>query len=679
MSDTKQNNYLKIALLGNPNAGKSSVFNGLTGLSQKTGNYAGVTVDRQEGKTTFLHNQTKITFSILDLPGIYSLYPNSNDEIIACKTLLDEKENIDVVVIVVDAANLKRNLLLATQLIDLKFKTVIALNMMDEANKQGIVINIKELEKTLGAEIVPLDSRRQIGFTELKNAILNAKVSPSIFYDLTASYAAEYTNYKEYIIATLNQNKNKTSAIAENADKIYRFNSINYLIAKNVKSPEQLSSKKISSKIDAVITHKVYGYIVLLLVLFFVFQFIFFISEAPMNWIELAFMNLGDFVHAKLPEGQLNDLIVNGVITGISGVVMFIPQIAFLFMFIGFLEDSGYMARASFIMDKVMRRFGLNGKSVIPLISGTACAVPAIMATRSISNTKERLITVFILPLISCSARLPVYTLLISVLFPNSQFLGIFNSKGIVLFLLYFLGFLVTLITASVLKRLLKTKEASFFVMELPVYRWPQAKNIGLMVFSKVKVFVKEAGKIILAISIILWFLSTHGGSDKYKELEKKQNTLINLESSELNLVELKKIETEKLEQSYIGKFGHFIEPSIKPLGYDWKIGIALITSFAAREVFVGTMATIYQANDTESEIGIKQKLLSEKDEAGNLKYTPAVCWSLLLFYAFALQCMSTIAVVKRETKSWTWVLVQLAFMSTLAYLSAFGAYQFLS
>jgi len=679
LSETKQNNYLKIALLGNPNAGKSSVFNGLTGLSQKTGNYAGVTVDRQEGKTTFLHNQTKITFSILDLPGIYSLYPNSNDEIIACKTLLDEKENIDVVVIVVDAANLKRNLLLATQLIDLKFKTVIALNMMDEANKQGIVINIKELEKTLGAEIVPLDSRRQIGFTELKNAILNAKVSPSIFYDLTASYAAEYPNYKEYIIATLNQNKNKTSAIAENADKIYRFNSINYLIAKNVKSPEQLSSKKISSKIDAVITHKVYGYIVLLLVLFFVFQFIFFISEAPMNWIELAFMNLGDFVHAKLPEGQLNDLIVNGVITGISGVVMFIPQIAFLFMFIGFLEDSGYMARASFIMDKVMRRFGLNGKSVIPLISGTACAVPAIMATRSISNTKERLITVFILPLISCSARLPVYTLLISVLFPNSQFLGIFNSKGIVLFLLYFLGFLVTLITASVLKRLLKTKETSFFVMELPVYRWPQTKNIGLMVFSKVKVFVKEAGKIILAISIILWFLSTHGGSDKYKELEKKQNTLVNLESSELNLVELKKIETEKLEQSYIGKFGHFIEPSIKPLGYDWKIGIALITSFAAREVFVGTMATIYQANDTESEIGIKQKLLSEKDEAGNLKYTPAVCWSLLLFYAFALQCMSTIAVVKRETKSWTWVLVQLAFMSALAYLSAFGAYQFLS
>ncbi len=679
MSDTKQNNYLKIALLGNPNAGKSSVFNGLTGLSQKTGNYAGVTVDRLEGKTTFLRDQTKITLSILDLPGVYSLYPKSNDETIACKTLLDEKENIDVVVIVVDASNLKRNLLLATQVIDLKFKTVVALNMIDEANKQGVIINVEELEKALGVKVIPLDSRHQIGFTELKEAILNANVSNSVFYDINAAYIKDPLNYKEYITSTLFSNKNITTTSLENADKIHRFNTINYLIAKCVKSPEQLSSKKISSKIDAIITHKVYGYLILLLVLFFLFQFIFFISEAPMNWIETAFMSLGEFVQTKLPEGQLNDLIVNGLITGVSGVVMFIPQIAFLFMFIGFLEDSGYMARASFIMDKVMRPFGLNGKSVIPLISGTACAVPAIMATRAISNTKERLITVFILPLISCSARLPVYTLLISVLFPSSKFLGIFNSKGIVLFLLYFLGFFVTLLTAFALKKILKTKEASFFIMELPVYRWPQAKNIGIMVFSKVKIFVKEAGKIILAISVVLWFLSTHGASDEFKELEIKQAALVNTEPNEINSTELKRIETEKLEQSYIGKFGHFIEPSIKPLGYDWKIGIALITSFAAREVFVGTMATIYQANDTQNEIGIKQKLLTEKDEFGNLKYTPAVCWSLLLFYAFALQCMSTIAVVKRETKSWAWVMAQLAFMSALAYLSAFTAFQVLS
>ena len=675
MSDNKQNNYLKVALLGNPNAGKSSVFNGLTGLKQKTGNYAGVTVDRQEGSASFLHNGNKIELSVLDLPGIYSLFPKSNDEEIACKTLLDERENIDVVVIVVDASNLKRNLLLATQLIDLKFKTVVALNMIDEADAQNIKINIAELQQTLGVKIISLDSRRQKGFSKLKEAIVNAKVSESFFYDLNASFTKEYNNYKHFIVATLASVKNNETTKLENADKIYRFNSINYIIAKSVQSPEQLSSKKITSKIDAITTHKVYGYFILLLVLFLVFQFIFFISETPMDWIESAFLNLGDVIQEHLPKGQLNDLIVNGLIAGISGVVMFIPQIAFLFMFIGFLEDSGYMARASFIMDKIMRRFGLNGKSVIPLISGTACAVPAIMATRAISNTKERLITVFILPLISCSARLPVYTLLISVLYPNSKFLGVFNSKGLVLFLLYLLGFVVTLITAFVLKKLLKTKEASFYVMELPVYRWPQAKNIGIMMFSKVKVFIKEAGKVILAISIVLWFLSTHGSSNKFVELEIKQAALENNRLTK-NSEELKKIETQKLQQSYIGQFGQFIEPAIKPMGYDWKIGIALITSFAAREIFVGTMATIYQANEEDTDKGIKQKLLTEKDEQGALRYTPAVCWSLLLFYAFALQCMSTIAVVKRETKSWKWVVMQLVFMSALAYLSAFSAYK---
>ena len=678
MSANKKNNHLKVALLGNPNAGKSSVFNGLTGLKQKTGNYAGVTVDRQEGFTSFLHQGNKIDLSILDLPGIYSLFPKSNDEEIACKTLLDERENIDVIVIVVDASNLKRNLLLATQLIDLKFKTVVALNMIDEADAQNIKINTAQLQQTLGAEIIPLDSRRQKGFSKLKEAIVNAKVSESFFYDLNAGFIKEYNNYKHFIIAALASVKNKETMQLENADKIYRFNTINYIIAKSVQSPEQLSSKKITSKIDAITTHKIYGYFILLLVLFLVFQFIFFISETPMNWIETAFLNLGEIMHEHLPKGQLNDLIVNGLIAGISGVVMFIPQIAFLFMFIGFLEDSGYMARASFIMDKIMRRFGLNGKSVIPLISGTACAVPAIMATRAISNTKERLITVFILPLISCSARLPVYTLLISVMYPNSKFLGIFNSKGAVLFLLYLLGFVVTLLTAFVLKKILKTNETSFYVMELPVYRWPQAKNIGIMMFSKVKVFIKEAGKVILAISIVLWFLSTHGMSNKFAELEIRQAALQNNELTK-DLEELKKLETQKLQQSYIGQFGQFIEPAIKPMGYDWKIGIALITSFAAREVFVGTMATIYQANDEDTDKGIKQKLLTEKDETGALRYTPAVCWSLLLFYAFALQCMSTIAVVKRETKSWKWVVVQLVFMSTLAYLSAFGAYQLLS
>jgi ferrous iron transport protein B len=676
---SNENNHLKIALLGNPNSGKSSVFNALTGLSQKTGNYAGVTVDRQEGKTSFSKNNSKITLSIIDLPGIYSLFPKSNDELIACKTLLDENENIDVIVIVADASNLKRNLLLATQLIDLKFKTVLALNMMDEAENQNIHIDTKELEKITDVSVIPLDSRRKKGFDTLKEAILKAKTSNSVFYNLTADYLLNHNSYKDFILNTLSNNNKSNFAKEENDDKLYRYNSINYIIAKCVKSPNQLTSKQLSSKIDKFATHKIFGYLTLLTVLFLVFQFIFYVSEIPMTWIETGFINLGNYLHHQLPEGQLNDLIVNGLIAGISGVIMFIPQIAFLFMFISFLEDSGYMARAGFIMDKIMRPFGLNGKSVIPLISGTACAVPAIMATRTISNTKERLITVFILPLISCSARLPVYTLLISVMYPDNTFLGVFNSKGLVLFLLYFIGFFATMITAFFLKKILKTTETSSYIMELPVYRWPQARNIFLTVFTKVNVFIKEAGLIILSISVLLWFLSTHGSNNKFKELEASKIVLEKNTSSDSINSELNKIETQKLEYSYIGQFGHLIEPVIKPLGYDWKIGIALITSFAAREVFVGTMATIYQSNKSDEDVGIKNKLLSEKNENNTLKYTPAVCWSLLLFYAFALQCMSTIAVVKRETKSWSWVVVQVIFMFAIAYFSAFSAYKLLS
>lgn len=678
MPDFQKNNLIKVALLGNPNAGKSSLFNGLTGLNQKTGNYAGVTVDRLEGKTEHLFDNKKFSFLVLDLPGSYSLFPKSHDEEIACKTLLDPKENIDVVVIVLDASNLKRSLLLATQVIDLKFKTVVVLNMIDEAEKQNIKIDQKELQNILGAEIVAVDSRRQKGFTLLKEAVIKAQVSDHLFFDMNSLHFKQQS-YKAFVVASLNDFAHQPSqSQTENADKIYRYNTINYIMAKCVKTPAQLSQKETTSRIDAIATHRIFGYAVLLIVLFLVFQFIFFISETPMNWIESAFLTLGDFVRNTLPQGQLNDLLVNGVIAGISGVVMFVPQIAFLFFFIGFLEDSGYMARASFIMDKVMRRFGLNGKSVIPLISGTACTVPSIMATRSISHLKERLITIFILPLVSCSARLPVYTLLIALLYPNTKFLGVFNAKGLVLFLVYLLGFVVTLLTAWVLKRLVKTKETSFFIMELPVYRWPQLKNISILVYGKVKVFIKEAGKIILAISIILWFLSSHGFNDQFQKLETQQTNTIKLPESPEKQEQLKRIQKDKLEHSYIGNLGHVIEPVIKPLGFDWKIGIALITSFAAREVFVGTMATIYQAGENKN-TGIQQKLMDETNDDGSFVYTPAVCWSLLLFYAFALQCMSTVAVVGRETKSFKWVAAQLIFMSVLAYASAFIAFQLFS
>lgn len=667
-----------MALLGNPNAGKSSLFNGLTGLNQKTGNYAGVTVDRLEGTTDFTLNQTYYTLRVVDLPGIYSLYPKSTDEWIACRTLLDPAEELDLIVIVADATNLKRSLLLVTQLIDLKFKTVLALSMSDEAKAQHIEIDIPGLEKTLGVPIVPVDSRHQIGFDELRSAIVNANVSDSYFYDLQNAGEHAETAYREFIKDGIDHPEGLLKQ-REDADKIYRFNTINYMMARFVKSPAQLSRKETTSKIDAVTTHRIFGYIVLLLVLFLVFQFIFFVSETPMGWIENGFLQFGDFVHRTLPPGQLNDLLVNGVIAGVSGVLMFVPQIAFLFLFIGFLEDSGYMARASFIMDKVMRRFGLNGKSVIPLISGTACAVPSIMATRSISNLKERLITIFILPLISCSARLPVYTLLIAVLYPDQKFLGIFNAKGLVLFLLYLLGFAVTLMTAFVLSKVIKIKETSFFVMELPVYRWPQPRNIGIMVFNKVKVFVREAGTIILAISIVLWFLSTHGSSEAYKKYDQSYEVLSAAPASDSVSTALKQTEANRLENSFIGQLGHFIEPVIRPMGFDWKIGIALITSFAAREVFVGTMATIYQSAGEDNDEGIREKLKKETRADGSPQYSQAVCWSLLLFYAFAMQCISTIAVVKRETKSWRWVIAQLVFMSALAYFSAAAAYHILS
>lgn len=661
-------NTINVALIGNPNAGKSSLFNALTGLNQKTGNYSGVTVDKHEGHTSFKSGDKTFSISIVDLPGTYSLFAKTIDEKIACDYLFENKNKIDVLVIVVDATNLKRNLLLATQAIDLKFKTVLALNMSDEAEKQNIKIDLDGLASVLGVEVVSTDSRHLKGIESLKTAITQARVSDSFFYDISFTQKDKKFNYEEF----LNDSSKRDEV---NSDQLYRFNTINYIVTKFVKTPRQLSIKETTSRIDAFLTHRVFGYFFLLLVLFLVFQFIFYVAEYPMSWIENSFIMAQNYISDQLPGGQLNDLLTNGVLAGISGVLMFIPQIALLFLFIGILEDSGYMARASFIMDKLMRRFGLNGKSVIPLISGTACAVPSIMATRTIGSYKERLITVFILPLISCSARLPVYTLIIALIYPDNSFFGIFNLKGLALLAMYLLGFIATLSTAYVMQKLVKVKETSFFVMELPVYRLPQARNIGIMVVNKIKVFVLDAGKIILAISIILWFLSAHGPGRKFDELSVK---ILAAENTKLP-AEIQKLKTEQLEHSYVGRLGHIIEPVIRPLGFDWKIGIALITSFAAREVFVGTMATIYGVNESGEKSSIKENLRNERNALGKPVYSRAVCWSLLLFYAFALQCMSTIATVKRETKSWKWPALQFIVMTGMAYLSAFTAYQILS
>ncbi len=658
--------HISIALLGNPNSGKSTLFNSLTGLNQKTGNYAGVTVDKHYGSYSFKDTVYKVT----DLPGTYSLYPKSIDEEVACKALLDPKEIIDIVVIVADASNLKRHLLLATQMIDLKKPCVLALNMIDEAEKNNITIYIDELEKVLGIPVVTINSREKKGILELKETIIRAEISNSIFYDFEKQkeLLPNTDSYASIILSQFNDKNNPFLKEFELADNISRFSKLNYIIAKCLKQPQQIH-KSTTQKLDAVFTHKIFGFVFFLLILFVIFQFIFHVAEYPMTWIEESFAYLMNLTAQSLPQGQLNDLFVNGVLAGISGIVVFVPQIALLFFFIAILEDTGYMARASFILDKLMRRFGLNGKSVIPMISSVACAVPSIMSTRTIMNWKDRIITILVTPLISCSARLPVYTLLIGMMFSGQESKGIFNYQGIVLMGMYLLGFAAALFAAIILKYVLKSKEKSYFIMELPVYRKPQWQTVGILVFDKVKVFLFDAGKIILAISIVLWFLTSHAPNNAFEKIE--QNT------SALSEGEIK---SQKLEASYAGILGKKMEPAIKPLGFDWKIGIALITSFAAREVFVGTMATIYSSGDTDNTETLREKLIAQKNYTTQEPvYTNAVCWSLLVFYAFAMQCMSTLATTYRETKHWKWPAIQLVFMTGLAYLSSWGVYTVMS
>ncbi|NQW76931.1 MAG: ferrous iron transport protein B [Cytophagales bacterium] len=703
----------KIALIGNPNAGKSSLFNTLTGLRQKTGNFPGVTMDKLTGMWEL---GPKNQIEILDLPGIYSIYPKSIDEELVINILGNpaHPDYPDMVIVVADASNLKRNLLLFSQVRDLGIPTVLALNMIDVAENEGYVINSIKLARELSVEVAEVNAKKGIGVNGLKLSVqktlenrfasndgLPLPVSDELIDEIQAAFG-EVDPYRCLLwLMEHDRMKMFTKAQCDVLDQItvkHDFEPKKYKSAETVKRYEFLTEvvdrcvinlnrqwdappvKTWTDRLDKLFLHPVGGYLFFLAILFVMFQAVFTWATYPMDAIDAGVAFLNDWLKGILPESTFRGLLTDGLIAGIGGVLIFIPQIAFLFFFISMLEETGYMSRVMFIMDKLMRRFGLNGKSVVPLLSSVACAVPAIMSTRSIGSRKDRLITILVTPLMSCSARLPIYTVLIALVVPEKNTLfGLFNLQGLVLFILYLLGFFMALFSAYIMKLILKAKEKSYFIMELPTYKAPRFKHVSYTILNNVKAFVFEAGKVIVAISIILWVLASYGPGNSMEDASNR----IKIQNPNLSGVELSnKIAGEKLENSYAGHFGKFIEPAIRPLGYDWKIGIALITSFAAREVFVGTMSTIYSLGgeiDNENAT-IKNRMRAEiNPQTGKPMYDLALGFSLLIFYAFAMQCMSTLATTYRETKSWRYPLIQFGYMTALAYLSAFLVYQTLS
>jgi ferrous iron transport protein B len=650
---------MKIALFGNPNTGKSSVFNLLTGLRQQVGNFAGVTVEKREGFLTI----GKAQYTITDFPGAYSVYPRSKDEKIVYDVLTNKNREIylDAILFVVDAANLERNLLFFTQVYDLNIPLILVLNMWDLTAKRGIEINIEKLKEAFpGVQIVTSNARLGMGKARITEAIQNIDLTTrkSFFFE---DYQVADINDQEKQIAETNLRYDKIRKLLEVAEKV-----------------KETKTDVFSRKIDKIVVHPIWGYAIFLVVLLTIFQFIFSFANIPMELIDGIFTDFAAYTSQILPAGVFNNLICHGIIPGIGGIVVFIPQIALLFFFIAILEETGYLARVVFIMDRLMRPFGLNGKSVVPLMSSVACAIPAVMATRTISNWKERMITIFVAPFMSCSARIPVYTLLISLVIPKIYYFGFINLQGIVLFSLYSLGLIAVLVVSYIMKFIVKSEEKGFLLLELPSYKNPRWPNIGISILEKIKLFIFDAGKVILAISIILWALASYGPNNSMDEALEKTKKL--KQFSLLSKVDKdRELASAKLEASYIGRMGKFIEPAIEPLGYDWKIGISLITSFAAREVFVGSLATIYAVQDDgATKTRLIQRLKRDKNAKGEKTYTVASGVSLMIFYVFAMQCMSTLAVVKRETNSWKWPIIQLIVMGVMAYFAAFIAFQLL-
>ncbi len=698
--------HINIALVGNPNSGKSSLFNLLTGLNQKVGNFPGVTVDKKTGQ--FRISET-LTSTLIDLPGTYSLYPKRADEWVAYKVLLQQDKDIvpDMVLLVADASNLKRNLLFCSQIIDLKIPVVMVLTMMDLAHQKGTQIDINGLERELGVPVIAANPRKNKGVAPLKKIIEQTVaaqfISPRPFIDTNelaeqsiaevkelvpkiSDYKALHflINHEHFSLPPALQHdiesvevKNNFNPTKTQAEEIMsRYSRIKHIMQTTVVEADPLRKALLTEKLDTVFLHRKWGYVILLGVLFLLFQSVFWIAQYPMDGIEWAFGKITGFVSGILPDTWWADLIVNGALAGLSGIFVFIPQIMILFGLITLLEDTGYMARISFLTDKLMRKVGLNGKSVMPMISGFACAVPAVMTARNIENRKERLLTIMVTPLMSCSARLPVYTILISLVIPSELYFGVLSLQGLVMMGLYLLGTVMALVVSYVMKFFINIKEKSFFILELPVYRSPRWKNAVTTMIEKAKIFVFDAGKVIMVISLLLWALSSFGPPQKMDAVKAKYDLLKKQDPANEAILD-KQQQSEQLENSFAGIAGKAIEPAIRPLGFDWKIGIALITSFAAREVFVGTMATLYSVGEDadNNSSTLRQKMAAAVMPDGSKVYTLATGLSLMIFYVFAMQCMSTLAVVKRETRSWKWPIIQLIYMTCLAWLSSWLVY----
>jgi len=696
---------IKVALVGNPNTGKSSLFNQLTGLNQKVSNYPGVTVEKKTGVVKLADT---VTAKIVDLPGTYSINPSSLDENIVLQTFLgvEEKDYPDVVIVVADVENLKRNLYLFSQIKDLEIPAILVINMADIMQKKGITLDIELLKKELKSEVLLVSARKKLGIEEVKNAIIHykkvdkvaiANIAERIDAEFFKNVKVNFQNtalYKSWLLITqhhnlpnLDQNLKQrienfkveptTLKKMQNRETILRYQYINGIL-KKAYITDVNAATGLRFKLDRLLTHKIFGYVIFASILLLIFQSIFDWAGLPMELIDTTFAQLSKWTKDQLPSGVFTNLLAEGIIPGIGGIVIFIPQIAILFLFIAILEETGYMSRVVFLMDKIMRRFGMSGKSVIPLISGTACAIPAIMAARNIGGWKERLITILVTPFTTCSARLPVYTIIIALIIPDQRVIGIFNLQGLTLMALYLLGFTSAIFSGLLLNHILKVKKKNFFVIEMPNYKLPSLKNVVFTVIDKTKAFVFGAGKIILAISIVLWFLASNGPSS-YKnspEIVAKEYAGQNISQENLDQY----IASYKLEHSYIGIAGKAIEPVIKPLGYDWKIGIALISSFAAREVFISTLATIYSVEDNTNTATIKERMGAELNkETGAKRFNFPVGMSLLIFYVFAMQCMGTLAIVKRETNSWKWPLLQLFGMTALAYIASLLTFTILS